>query len=267
MTALFDLPYSEQFPDARRIDLYPPTAPTLGAALLFIHGGGWSAGGRKQWRAVCQYCAAQGFFCASLGYRFAPEHRFPAAVEDVRLGMAWLRQRAKDYGFAPDRVGAVGSSAGGHLVAMLATLGPDDSLGRTPELPSADTRPNAAFCYCPVLSLHSGRPESAPLEECYQAFLGATEEEAPDLYRQASPLYRVTGAEPPFLFLHGDEDTDVPLVQSVLMAERLRELGVPAELVVLPGVEHGFGYGVETEAQKRAVAEVVRFAKQWLVKT
>lgn len=266
MTALLDLPYSDRFPDSRRIDLYPPTAPALGAALLFIHGGGWSAGGRKQWRAVCEYCAAQGFFCASLSYRLAPEHRFPAAVEDVRLGLAWLRQRADDYGFAPDGVGAVGSSAGGHLVAMLATLGPDDPLGRTPELTVSDTRPNAACCYCPVVSLHSGRPESAPLEECYHAFLGATEAEAPDLYRLASPLHRITGAEPPFLFLHGDKDTDVPLAQSTLMAERLREVGVPVELVVLPGVEHGFGYGVETEAQQRAVAEVVRFAQQWLVK-
>ncbi len=267
MTPSLDLPYSDRFPDSRRVDLYPPTAPALGAALLFIHGGGWSAGGRKQWRAVCEYCAGEGFFCASLSYRLAPAYRFPAAVEDVRLGMAWLRARAEQYGYAPHCLGAVGSSAGGHLVAMLATLAPEDPLGWTPELACPDTRPNAAFCYCPVVSLHSGRPESALLEECYHAFLGATEEQAPDLYRLASPLHRVTGGEPPFLFLHGDKDTDVPLAQSVLMAERLRAAGATAEVVVLPGVEHGFGYGVATEAQRRAVAEVVRCARQWLVRT
>jgi len=260
-----DIPYSERFPDACRIDLYLPGPPANGAALLFIHGGGWSTGGRKQWRSVAEFSAGQGLFCASLSYRLAPAHRFPAALEDVRLGMAWLRARAEEYGFAPDRIGAVGSSAGGHLVAMLATLGPDDPLGVTPELPSTDTRPNAALCYCPVVSLHSGRPESAPLEDCYREFLGATEEEASALYALASPLDRITGQEPPFLFLHGDADMDVPPAQSVLMAERLRAVEVPAEVVLLPGVEHGFGYGMKTEAQQRAATEVVRSAREWLV--
>ena len=162
MSPQLDLPYRERFPDACRIDLYPPEDGGTGAALLFIHGGGWSAGGRKQWRAVAEYCAEQGLFCASMSYRLVPAHRFPAAVEDARLAMAWLRARAEEYGFSADRVGAVGSSSGGHLVAMLATIAPGDPLGVTPELATTDTRPNAVICYCPVVSLHSGRPESAP---------------------------------------------------------------------------------------------------------
>jgi acetyl esterase/lipase len=258
--------YSEQFSDQRRIDLYPPPGPGRGAALLFVHGGGWRGGGRGQWRPVAEYCTARGFFCASMSYRLAPAHRFPAAVEDVRLGMAWLRAHAESFGFAPDRVGAVGSSSGGHLVALLATLGPDDPLGVTAELADRDTRPQAAFCYCPVVSLHSGRPESALLEECYLDFLGVTEAQDPRLYAQASPVDRVTGAEPPFLFLHGDADTDVPPAQSLLMAERLRAAGVAAEVLLLPGVEHGFGYGVDTPAQIQAAQAVVSFGEEWLAR-
>ncbi len=261
----WDLPYSSRFPDEGRLDLYPPEGDGNGAALLFIHGGGWSAGGRKQWRAVAEYCAGEGFWSASMSYRLAPTHRFPAALEDARLAMAWLRSRAAEHGFGADRIGAVGSSAGGHLVAMLATLSPEDPLGLSPELPPTDTRPNAAFCYCPVVSLHSGRPESAPLEDCYATFLGATEPEAPELYRIASPLDRVRGGEPPFLFLHGDADTDVPPAQSLLMAERLRSVGGEAEVLLLPGVGHGFGYGMETEAQRRAAGEVVAWGRRWLV--
>jgi acetyl esterase/lipase len=246
------------------MDLYPPGRAGNGAALLFIHGGGWAGGGRQQWRPVAEYCAARGFFCASLSYRLAPAHRFPAAVEDVRLGMAWLRAQADSRGFSRDRMGAVGSSAGGHLVAMLATLGPDDPLGVTPELADRETRPAAAICYCPVASLHADRPESAALEECYRNFLGCSEAENPALYAQASPVDRVTGSEPPFLFLHGDADTDVPPAQSLLLAERLRAAGGEAQVVLLPGVGHGFGYGVETEAQVRAAEEVVRFGQERL---
>jgi len=84
----------------------------------------------------------------------------------------------------------------------------------------------------------------------------------PELYTRASPVDRVCGEEPPCLFLHGDADATVPLQQSRDLHGRLVAAGVTSELVVLPGVKHGFGYGVESPAQKRALAESERFLQE-----
>jgi acetyl esterase/lipase len=141
------------------------------------------------------------------------------------------------------------------LVALLATIDPDDPLGASKKLAVRDTRPNAAVCYCAVLSLH----ERDRLSETVVALMGRPESEDPAAYRAASPVDRVSGREPPFLLLHGDADELVPLSQSRRMHALLGEASVPAELVVLGGVEHGFGYGVRTEAQRQAAAHVERF--------
>lgn len=250
-----DIPYSEDQHDLRRLDLYLPDADADGKAILFIHGGGWQGGGRLQWRPLCEHFVERGCICASTGYRLAPEFRWPVQLEDVRLAMAWLHRHAERLGIDPKRIAAVGSSAGGHLVAMLATLAADDPLGATTELTHPITRPAAAICYCPVITLH----EKDRLAESVAALMGVSEAEAPEAYRDASPIDRVTGDEPPFLFLQGDADETTPLPLTQAMHEKLQAAGVSSELVVLPGVEHGFGYGVRSDAQKQSVAHVERF--------
>ena len=153
----------------------------------------------------------------------------------------------------------MGSSAGGHLVAMLATTGASDSLGLRAPSTSMDTRPDAVVCYCPVTTLTDHKLQSGRLTAPYVNLIDGTESEHPGIYRNASPLHRVTGEEPPFLFVHGDADATVPVEQSEAMAQRLTEAGVRAELQVLPGVEHGFGYGTTTEPQRKSLALVERF--------
>ena len=252
------IPYSGEWQEERVLDLFLPEAAD-GRALLLIHGGGWSAGSRAGWHSVAQHFCERGLVCASADYRLTTVPHFPHEVVDVRLAMSFFRAHAEAWGFDPSRVAAMGSSAGGHLVAMLATIVPGDPLGLSPEMTVADTRPNAAVCYCPVLDLHDGGREGSPLFESTLAFIGGTEAERPDLYCQASPPDRITGDEPPFLIVHGDIDPTVPLATSRAMAERLRAAGVAGELVVLPGAHHGFGYGVATEFQKAAIRHVERF--------
>jgi len=251
MEAILDVPYGEKH-ELNKLDLFLPDAGN-GCCLFCIHGGGWGGGSRQQWHAVAQHFCELGYVGVSTSYRLTPDYQHPSQIEDVRLAVSFVRSRAGEYGFDAGKVAAMGSSAGGHLAALLATIGEDDPLGDTPELVIKDTRPNAAVCYCAVTTLCGRQRKNGALKESYLKLIGAPESEAEDAYRQASPLERVDGNEPPSLFIHGDADETVPLSQSERMSERLKANGVRAEVAVLPNVGHGFGYGVTTDAQKESI--------------
>ena len=246
--------------DSRLVDVFLPGADAAnGCGMLWIHGGGWRAGARSGWHPLCEHFARVGYVCASADYRLAPDWTWPAQIEDVRLAMAWFRGRADEYGFASDKIAVAGSSAGGHLVALLGTIGEKDEVGVTPGLASRDTRPDAVVPYCPVTMLDDRADPGDTLREARTAFMGCAPDEDPDRYRLASPAERVTGCEPPYLFLHGAADVTVSPVHSEEMHRRLLAAGVTSELVLMPGVDHGFGYGVTTEPQKEAIGHIERF--------
>jgi acetyl esterase/lipase len=263
---LIDIPFSSTHADRRRVDVFLPDVKLTGAAVLFIHGGGFSGGDKKQWHSVARHFCGLGYVCASVEYRLTPQWPFPAQVEDVRLGMAWFRRQARDFGFGEARVAAAGSSAGGYLALMLATIAPDDPLGRIDELaapdPAAfDTRPNAVIAYCPVISVHEARQDAA-LKPLFQAFLPTPESQAPELYRRASTEDRITGRECPILLIHGDADKTVPLADSGDLSRIIQAKGGRAELQVIAGAAHGFGYGVSTGHQQKAIGHFQRFLSQ-----
>jgi acetyl esterase/lipase len=261
MQTQLGIPYSPNFPAARLLDLFLPDRPN-GAAILFLHGGGWKGGARAQWHSLAQYFTQRGYTCASADYRLVPQALFPAQIEDARLAMACLKLRARDLGFDARRVAALGSSAGGHLVALLATTPPGDPLGLTAELAALgppDTRPDAAICYCAVTTLHDADFGPPGPDDLIHALMGRPEADAPDLYRAGSPIDRVTGREPPIILIHGDADDLVPAAHSAAMHRRLVEAGARSRLVVLPGVGHGFGYGTETPERRAAIAAAEAF--------
>ncbi|CAG7595966.1 Acetyl esterase [Paenibacillus solanacearum] len=250
--------YSSEYAEHRLIDFFVPDRPN-GACLLFIHGGGWSAGNKRQWHSVARYFCERGYVCASAGYRLAPDYVFPSQLEDVRLAMQYVKRQATAYGYAADAVAVVGSSAGGHLAAMLATVPAGDPLGATAELTDLNTVPRAAICYCPVTTLFMKR-------DFVNVFMGATAEEAPERFRIASPVHRLDrmeGALPPFLFLQGDHDPTTTLADTSDMCGKINASGGNADLIVLPGVKHGFGYGTETAAQQLSVRYVELFLQKY----
>src|SRR4029077_5650098 len=105
------------------LDLYLPKEP--GSAkipcIVVIHGGGWGTGDKTRFAAIAARLAEQGFAAACIGYRLLPEVEFPAPVVDCKAAVRWVRANAAQHGIDPDRIGAIGGSAGGHLVAMLGT--------------------------------------------------------------------------------------------------------------------------------------------------
>ncbi|MDD5598763.1 MAG: alpha/beta hydrolase [Victivallaceae bacterium] len=263
MNIKLNIPYGKYFRDRRIMDIFLPDKAN-GCAILFIHGGGWRSGKKESWHSVAGYFAERGFACACMEYRLSGQAAYPAQVEDIRLGMSYFRRNAGFYGFAPERIAVAGSSAGGHLAALLSSLAPESLLGVSPELEYTDTRPNAAVLYCPVTTLcRLNGIEIIP--EAVKLFMNnKSEQEAPAVYREASPLEHVTVNNPPTLFLHGDKDETVPLLHSEEMAGRLKRAGVYAELHVLPDAPHGFGYGTASKIQKKALEYMERFLKKHL---
>jgi acetyl esterase/lipase len=224
-----------------KLDLYlPKDSKSSRPGIIFIHGGGWSGGTRAAFRRQAAYLASKrGYVGACIEYRLSGEAKFPAAVEDAKCAVRWLRANAKTYGVDPDRIAGAGGSAGGHLVAMLALTDKSVGLEGTGGSPEFSSRLNLAVVFNGPADL-SALANRGQTSDTVTAFLGATYAQKPEVYRQASPITYVDKKAPPFLFLHGTNDMVVPIEQAKMMQRKLREAGVQAELYEAPGATHGF---------------------------
>ena len=214
------------------------TTPT--AAVLWIHGGGWEHGD-KSGNSGAQFLANAGFVTASLTYRLSAEAPFPAQIEDAKCAIRYLRANAAKYGIDPDRIGAAGSSAGGHLAELIATADQNAALEGNGGWPNVSSKVQAAVSYFGPSDLTASATQF-PKEtaEVIARFIGGTESEKPALYRKASPILYVSKSAPPLLLVHGESDADVPFEQSVLMFESYRRAGLPVEFIAVENAGHDF---------------------------
>jgi acetyl esterase/lipase len=206
-------------------------------AVLWIHGGGWERGD-KSGNFGAQFLADAGFVTASLSYRLSGDSPFPAAVEDCKCAIRFLRASAPKYGIDPDRIGAAGSSAGGHLAELLATADQSAGLEGDGGWQSVSSKVQAAASYYGVSDLTVPFPQDTV--RVIVKFFRGTEEEKPELYRKASPILYVSKDDPPLLLVHGEKDDGVPFDQSVRMAETYRRVGLPVEFIAVKNAGHDF---------------------------
>jgi len=233
-----DLVYGEVAGARLQLDLYPAEkGEGPRPALVMIHGGGWRAGSKEAYAGVAPRFTREGITVFSVGYRLAPAHRYPAQVDDVQRAVRWIRSKATEFGIDPARLGAMGHSAGGHLAQMLGVRDTRDN--SDPALANYSSRVQCVvnvFGPTDLTSPHLPASTGSILAN----FLGKTRDEAPEIYRDASPLTFVDRNSAPTLFCHGTEDPLVPLSQSVLCMEALRRAGVEANIVVVEGAGHGW---------------------------
>ncbi len=261
--ALFDLSYAP-YGERSRFDLYLPEDSAQPAPLvLAVHGGGWRGGSRGRFRWMAEGLTHLGFALALPTYRFWPEWRCPAPMEDIQRVIRLLRRRAPEYGLDPDRFAGIGSSAGGHLVSYAALADAHDD--SDPDLARFSTRLQCVIDCCGPVDLPAMMASaSAPIVE---GFMGQSFAEAEEDYRHASPHHLVAAAPPPFLIIHGVLDTgvasgQVPLTQAERFAERLAEAGGDVTLLRLPDAGHGF---VGNVAHRPALwTAAARFLRQHL---
>ncbi|WP_260870964.1 alpha/beta hydrolase fold domain-containing protein [Paenibacillus xylanexedens] len=224
--------------------------------MVYIHGGGWNHGDRKQaLGSICNYVLKRGYIGVSLDYRLTPEAPFPAQIQDVKLAIRYLRANAAQYNLDPSRIGVWGSSAGGHLAALLGTTG-DMVAGDTVEL---DT---GATVQVPDLEGSGGWPEYSDKVQAVAdwygpadfttafannyssvtALLGGNRAwDVPEQARLAMPGTYASPDDPPIWIRHGDADATIPYTDSVTLASQLQSAGVPVvDLKIVTGQGHGF---------------------------
>ncbi|WP_010584572.1 alpha/beta hydrolase [Schlesneria paludicola] len=210
------------------------------ATIVCIHGGGFSGGRREDYDALCRKFAARGYVAATIDYRLSPKHRWPAHIHDCKAAIRWLRAHAVEYGIDVDRIGAMGSSAGGHLSQFLAVTNDVREFDgdHTHLDQSSHVQCVAAWAQASDFTREYGVWKGAA--EAFRGFLGAElTAESRRLHVRASPLFWVTPNSAPTLLIHGTADQDVLFVQSAWIYERLLSAEVKTKLVPIEGGGHG----------------------------
>ncbi|MCP4640726.1 MAG: alpha/beta hydrolase [bacterium] len=233
---LLDVEYGRVGDRVLPLDLYlPESASKPVPVLIFIHGGGWTSGNKQDYRYYNVRFAEKGYATATMAYRFSQEARFPAAVEDAKCAVRFLRANAAKYNIDPEKIAVIGGSAGGYL-SMMVGYAPDE-----PDLEGTGGHAGVSSRVQAVVNLYGPTDltwERARKEAVVHKFLGRMFDEDPELYAKASPITYVTKNAPPTLVLHGSVDQTVPVEQSDGLVEKLKELGVPVVYGRLEGWPH-----------------------------
>ncbi len=244
---LRDIEYAVVDGISLKLDLFLPDAPSAKPAplVVYIHGGAWISGDKDSTHAPA--VLGPPYAVASVNYRLAQQAPFPAQIHDCKAAVRWLRAHAATYGIDPHRIGAWGSSAGGHLAALLGTSGGIAELEGTVGDCLGVSSGVQAVCdsFGPIDLLTLVDPTSdIDVGAAYSPvgrLLGGPRDEHKELARLANPITHIDETDPPFLILHGDADEVVPYGQSVDFHQALAAAGVDASLYVVGrGVHGGF---------------------------
>ncbi|MEP5761578.1 MAG: alpha/beta hydrolase [Litoreibacter sp.] len=202
------------------LELCEPDGPVRKTGLIFIHGGGFSSGDRSQMLGYCKLLAQGGFTSATISYRLTSQgHAYPAALEDVKSAVKWMRGNAGSLGIDSGKIVLIGYSAGATL-ALSAGL--------------SDTNIAGIVSVAGISDFAVARAETphAQLRRDIDAYIKSTPA------RQASPISIVDRHDPPVFLFHGESDTLVPLGQSVSMARALKTAGVTVLFKTFKGAGH-----------------------------
>ncbi|WP_165440648.1 prolyl oligopeptidase family serine peptidase [Rubripirellula amarantea] len=263
-TSTLDLEYRNVDGISLKLDLLLPKHPSSIASpcVVFVHGGGWGNGDKTIGTRIAGWLTEHGFAVASIGQRSTKVAQWPAQIDDCYAAVRWVRDHASDYHLDPDRVGAWGSSSGGHLAALMGTR-------PCPDPETTSSRVNAVCDWfgptdllsMPANTLGNGRTQADIAKSNGARLLGATVLEVPQRAKDASALDQVSEDDAAFLIMHGDQDNSVPIEQSQKLHSKLVRHGVESQLEIIPGSGHG---GKEFQSE-RSRSLILRFFQSHLM--
>ncbi len=232
----------------------PKTGEGPFPTIVCIHGGGFRAGSREGYNALCIKLAQHGYAAMTVSYRLAPKFKFPAAIYDTKAAVRWARANAAKYKIDPDRIGVTGGSAGGHLAQFLAVTSDVKEFEGEGGNPTASSKVACVVNVYGPSDFTKSYGKSVDAAEVLPLWLGGNLETARPMHIRSSPLNWVTPNAAPTLCIHGTEDKYVAHEQAAWMIDRLKACGVEADLLTLEGAGHGFkGKDAET-AEKALIA-------------
>jgi acetyl esterase/lipase len=235
-----DLEYGRAGKRSLKLDLFRPRdqGGRILPVVVYIHGGGWQRGDKREGHRVLSELVQTGNYAAvSASYRLSGEATWPAQIHDCKAAVRWVRASAGKYGFDPDRIGACGGSAGGHLAAMLGVTGDVSALEGACGNPGYSSRvqcvaaTSGAYDFIHFYAQTIGKANSQRAQTVVAQLLGGTPDERPDAARSASAVTYVSADDPPFLLGHGTRDDSVPFDQSLTFLAALQKAGVPATFI------------------------------------
>jgi acetyl esterase/lipase len=254
-----DVIYGRKSGMALTMDVFTPKKDANGAALIFVVSGGWFSSTDNIRPALYAPFLDRGYTVFAVVHGSQPKFTIPEILEDMNRAVRFIRYHAKDYHIDPDRFGIMGASAGGHLSLMQGTAGDLGNPKAHDPIDRCSSRVQAVVAFFPPTDLlNYGAKGREMLARSFQVpftaavdykiynkdkalYIPVTDEkEQREISRKISPISHVTPDDPPTLLIHGDKDDLVPLQQSEVMLAKLKEAGIPAELIVKHGEKHGW---------------------------
>ncbi|MEP7341763.1 MAG: pectinesterase family protein [Acidobacteriota bacterium] len=230
-----DIEYTQAGGESLKLDAYVPEGNGPFPAVIFVHGGGWSAGDKTGGNdPLFVPLAKRSIAWFTINYRLAPKHHYPAPVEDIHAAIRWVKAHAAEYKVDPNRIALVGESAGGQLVAQAAVLAKED------------TRIAAVVPFYAPVDFIADMERRGGLSTSMRGLFGRAEAKADEatlqLLREASPIYQIghiRAGLPPFLLVHGTGDMSVLYNWSPQFQAKLKAAGVACDLITIPDGLHG----------------------------
>ncbi len=213
------------------LDAWIPEGKGPFPAVIVVHGGGWEAGDKQTFvKPLFEPLRQSGFAWFTVNYRLAPQYAFPACTDDVFAAVAWVKTNAKRFKINPQKIALMGESAGGHIVAYVGARG----RGKTSVRAVVDF-----YGVHDLLKRERDRGLSKNLKQLLH--IEQLDPASERLLSGASPIAYVHKKMPPFLFIHGTNDSAVPFEQSPLMCEKMRAAGARCEVYPVADAPHGVG--------------------------
>ena len=225
------------------LDLHFPERVAGSTLIVWVHGGQWRSGSKAD-MPLARLVKA-GYSVASVNYRLSTEAKFPAQIHDLKAAIRFLRKIASRYGYRSDALAIAGASAGGHLAALVGTTNGhpelEGSIGICADQ-SSDVQaivdffgPSDLMTILGQSTAHGRSIRTTALD----LLLGAQPDTVPRLAKLASPIEHVDAKDPPLLVIHGDQDPQVPIEQSIELVDKYKSSKLPHHFEILPGGQHG----------------------------